>query len=305
MCRNFFENLFANVQYYLLFNTGYSTQAIHVTLAQKNPEAATLTIGNTRAFTHYSGNDVKMIRPNSPNKHTDNADKNALDDNNVMTRIRDGDIEQLAVLFERYHVRLYNFFVKHTGQRGKGSAGEDLTQDVFLRILKYRHTFNNDAPFTVWMYKIARNVAADFFAQQKPVSSLSAELADTLGGDDAAREFDRREDEHVLHHALARLEPERREVLILSRFEGLKYEEIAAIQGVQVGTVKSRVHHALNDLRTQFQRLSRESVHNTEHDKLSHDKLSHDKRSDDNIPDNTTSLFTSQNALHSIHFTDR
>lgn len=181
-------------------------------------------------------------------------------DNDIMILVRDGDVKKLAVLFDRYHVRLYNFFIKLTGVRGKHyGVCEDLVQDVFYRMLKYRHTFRGEAPFTVWMYQLARNVATDFFRKKQnaltdrfePDEELSSGLLPSDG-------IEQEQSYRYLHAALQKLAPEKREVLILSRFQELKYEEIAQIQGVQVGVVKTRVHRALNELRRHYYSLSQE-----------------------------------------------
>src|SRR3972149_6494265 len=81
-----------------------------------------------------------------------------------MILVRDGDVAKLGLLFERHHGKLFNFLVRITDRR---DVGEDLVQDVFFRILKYRHTFRGDAPFTAWMYQLGRNAAADHFRKWK------------------------------------------------------------------------------------------------------------------------------------------
>ena len=63
-------------------------------------------------------------------------------DNELMLKVRDGDLGKLSFLFERYHRALFNFFLRSTGSR---DLSEDLVQEVFLRILKYRHTFRPDS----------------------------------------------------------------------------------------------------------------------------------------------------------------
>ena len=83
-----------------------------------------------------------------------------LSDHDLMLAVRDGELDALGELFERHHGPLYGFLVKLTGQR---SAAEDITQTVFQRMLKYRHTYRQDGSFTAWMYHLARRCAADYF----------------------------------------------------------------------------------------------------------------------------------------------
>ena len=87
-------------------------------------------------------------------------------DNALMEQVRDGQVARLAILFERHHVVLYNFFLRLTGRRG---PSEDLVQEVFVRILKYQGgTPGARAGFTVWLFQIARNAHVDHLRRQKP-----------------------------------------------------------------------------------------------------------------------------------------
>jgi len=171
-------------------------------------------------------------------------------DNELMAEVRDGDVDKLAILFERNHKRLFNFFVRTTGSR---PASEDLVQEVFMRILKYRHTFRAGSEFAPWMYQMARNASADRFERKarEPIAPWAdGELAERpAAGPSAADELVRAETAERVRAALLRLPPEKREVLVLSRYELLRYEEIAGMLGCSVGAVKLRVHRALKDLR--------------------------------------------------------
>ena len=175
-----------------------------------------------------------------------------------MLQVKDGDVGKLAVLFERHHVKLFNFLVRLTDQR---DASEDLVQEVFFRVLKYRQTFRGEAPFTAWMYQMARNVAADHFRKWKQETPLDTQ-ADTHQSPDPspAEVIEMVERQSLLRLALSRLPEEKREVLVLSRYQGLKYEEIGLVLNCPVGTVKARVHHALKELRDIYLNLSEEAV---------------------------------------------
>jgi RNA polymerase sigma-70 factor (ECF subfamily) len=172
-----------------------------------------------------------------------------------MLQVRDGDVAKLGVLFERHHVKLYNFLVRVTNRR---DSSEDLVQDVFFRILKYGHSFRGDAPFTVWMYQLARNAATDHFRKWKnemPLDGTEHVPDQDPPADDSLMHDEKSE---LLRKALAMLPAEKREVLVLSRYQELKYEEIGAILNCPVGTVKARVHRALKDLKREYQNLTRD-----------------------------------------------
>src|SRR5215510_2868326 len=81
-------------------------------------------------------------------------------DENLMLAVRAGDVSQLGLLFDRHHRALFDFFARMTGSR---AIAEDLVQDVFFRILKYRATFRADSRFKAWMFHIARNARVDYY----------------------------------------------------------------------------------------------------------------------------------------------
>jgi RNA polymerase sigma factor (sigma-70 family) len=182
-------------------------------------------------------------------------------DNQLMQKVRDGDAAKLGVLFERYHKLLFNFFLRLTGNR---EVSEDLVQEVFLRMLKYRHTYRADSQFKAWMYQIARNAHIDSIRKVKQ-EVLFDEGEDKPGGEPISQKpipdeaLEQKQEVTLLRQALAKLPREKREVLVLSRFQNLKYEEIAEILACDVGTVKVRVFRAVRELAELFLKMSRES----------------------------------------------
>jgi RNA polymerase sigma-70 factor (ECF subfamily) len=171
-----------------------------------------------------------------------------------MLAVRDGDVEQLGVLFERHHRTLYNFFLRLTRDR---SAAEDLVQEVFIRVLKYRQTFRGDSQFMTWGYQIARRAHIDWLRKKKPEAQWDDEKPEPASAEPAVSERIREgQEQALLQRAFARLPEDRREVLVLSRYEGLQYDEIAKVLGCNVGAVKTRVHRATRDLAEIFFRLS-------------------------------------------------
>jgi len=177
-----------------------------------------------------------------------------------MQKVREGDAAQLSVLFERHHKLLSNFFLRLTGNR---ELSEDLVQEVFLRMLKYKHTYRADSQFKAWMYQIARNAHIDSFrkvTQELPLDEgednpRGEPISPTPIPDEALQQ---KQEVTLLRQALAKLPHEKREVLVLSRFQNLKYEEIAEILACDVGTVKVRVFRAVKELAGIFFKVSRE-----------------------------------------------
>src|SRR5881394_1762313 len=98
-------------------------------------------------------------------------------DENLMLAVRNGDVSKLGVLFDRHHRALFDFFVRMTGRR---NVADDLVQDVFFRILKYRRTFRDESWFRAWMFHIARNARVDYYRSHRGDTALEDDHVDNL-----------------------------------------------------------------------------------------------------------------------------
>ena len=176
----------------------------------------------------------------------------SLPDEELMSQVRSGVGEMLGVLFDRYQMPLFNFFYKLTANR---TTSEDLVQEVFYRILKYRQSYRPGTPFRAWMYQIARNARVDHFRKRRPEVSWEPEIEPAVIPGDSAQQ---NQETQMLYRALLQMPEEKKEVLILSRFQEMKYEEIASVLKCEVGTVKVRVYRAMRELSDRFFALSGE-----------------------------------------------
>lgn len=182
----------------------------------------------------------------------------AATDGELMRRVRDGDLARLGELFERHARRLHHFFLRSIGDR---AAAEDLVQEVFVRMLKYRGTFRDGAEFTPWMWALARNAAADQWRGRPRELPVDPELPEPASGEPAPIEaLERRDELERLGAALGRLGHEQRELLLLARFSELRYDHIAELLGISTGAVKVRVHRALKQLRAAYLGAAGEGV---------------------------------------------
>ena len=175
-----------------------------------------------------------------------------------MQSVRDGDVNKLALLFERHHRSLFSYYFRLTRER---DLSEDLVQEVFLRILKYRHTFRAEGKLTTWMYSIARNAHIDYvrkWSREQPLDQVqNEEHLDALAhpdGTDTADHLD------LLQQALAVLSSDKRELIILSRYQDMKYSDIGNLLGCTEDTVKVRIHRAMKALKEEFFKLSGKDV---------------------------------------------
>ena len=174
-------------------------------------------------------------------------------DEELMVAVREGRLDQLETLFGRYRDSLYDFFSRLTGNR---VASEDLVQEVFVRILKYRGSYRETNRFVTWMYQIGRNARADYLRRHRivpeEVRTLAGAKHDTTT---PSRQLEESEERALLQCALMRMSESNRELLILARYQEMKKNDIAELLGIEPGVVKSRVHRAMKELREVFLNL--------------------------------------------------
>lgn len=180
---------------------------------------------------------------------------NSLTDNVIMLKVKAGDLDKMGLLFDRYHRRLYGFLFHMTYQR---EASEDMVQQVFYKMLKYRHTFTGSGEFVHWMYSVARNTLKDGFkAKKNQVRHENIEdIAEQHSGEITPEEqLEKKQAKAVLYKAMEKLSDDHREILTLSRFQELKYSEIAEILDIKEGAVKARVHRAIAELKNIYEKI--------------------------------------------------
>ena len=168
-------------------------------------------------------------------------------DEEIMIKVKNDQLALMKALFDRYHIKLYNFFLRLTFNE---DVSKDLVQNVFYRIIKYRKSYNPDYKFRSWIYQLARNNFADHVKKNKVLFSDFHDMASIRTETGSALDaLELTEKKQALYEAMAQLPEDKREILVMSRFEGLKYEEIGQILNCSVGAVKVKVHRAINQLK--------------------------------------------------------
>ena len=175
-----------------------------------------------------------------------------------MLKVKSGDLDKMGLIYQRYSKQLYGFFFRMSG---KAAVSEDLVQNVFFRMLKYRHTYRGEGNFKTWIYHLSRNVFADQYRKNKRFN-LSEDMAkyETYVDKEQSQEDLLIEHQNMilLKKAINQLSDEKRELLILSKYQGLKYDEIAAIFNCNVGTLKVRLHRIIKELQISFNKMEKE-----------------------------------------------
>lgn len=173
----------------------------------------------------------------------------------IMEAVKNGDLQQASLLFERYNKRIFNFLARMTMNR---EVAEDLTQNVFLRMIKYRNSYKEGNKFHSWIYQVARNVFSDHYQMNK---NRKADFVDVEKMSDRIQDLDESlvldEQEKTLHRSLALLTEEQRELLVLTRFQHMKYEEVAMLMDTTVANIKVKIHRAMAKLREHYFQLEK------------------------------------------------
>jgi len=174
-----------------------------------------------------------------------------LTDEELMVQIANGKLELLTLLFDRYHIRLFNYFNKMVQNK---MVSEDLTQDVFLKIIKYRTSYKN-GNFAAWIFTIARNIFSNHY--QKTKKERANEIDDDkLNANETLVTEGNQEELAQLQLALQKLPISDRELIVMHRFQQIKYKQIAQITNSTENAVKVKVHRAVKKLKDIYFQIS-------------------------------------------------
>ena len=168
-----------------------------------------------------------------------------------MLKVKSGEIARLGLLFERHHKSLFGFLVRISGDP---DLSEDMVQNVFEKILKNRKQFKGFGKFSTWMFSIARNEWIDHIkksnnrSHQKPSEEMLIDTRFTS----AQMEEEKQDKLMVLEKAFTRLADEDKQLLALTKYEGLSYRDAGSVLNISEGNARIRAYRAMHNLRTHF-----------------------------------------------------
>lgn len=169
----------------------------------------------------------------------------AVEDADLIARVRKGDIEAFNHLVSRWEKRVYNYLLRLTASP---EDSLDLSQDVFLKAYQNIRKLDDTARFGPWLFRIAHNEACSLFRKRKPeVDTDDASYAEREPAPGAPPELTL-----SVNAALNRLNPEQREAVVLKIYQGFKFDEMAEILGCPVSTIKSRLYTALDLMKAEL-----------------------------------------------------
>ncbi|MHB1223667.1 MAG: RNA polymerase sigma factor [Gemmatimonadaceae bacterium] len=187
-----------------------------------------------------------------------------LPDAEIVALARQGRDRAFRELVRRYERPVFSLIYRMVRDR---EAAEDLAQDSFVKVLNHLDRYRPEFKFSSWIFKIANNVAIDHLRRRQldtvsmdgsPHAANAAEAAASsfdiaAQQESALEEMEAREIGSAIERAIARLRPEYRSCIMLRHVEGRSYEEIAATLDLPLGTVKTYIHRARNELRVALQ----------------------------------------------------
>lgn len=178
----------------------------------------------------------------------------------LMLQVRDGDAAAFTELVLRYQNRLLTVLEHLVGNR---EQAEDLAQEVFVRVFKARLRYEPEAKFSTWLFTIANNIASNALRSRSRRREVGVpegngadstplsldQLAKAASGAMPTRALDKAEQAEMVRSAVAVLSERQRMALLLSKFEGMSYQDIAQTMDLSVQAVKSLLSRARVNLK--------------------------------------------------------
>jgi RNA polymerase sigma-70 factor (ECF subfamily) len=170
-----------------------------------------------------------------------------LSDEQLMKQLAGGNNRAAAVLYDRYYKNVYGYFVRMTRDT---EASRDLTQNVFMKVIRYAQSWKEDRTFAHWLFRIARNIMVDYFRGARKFYDLNDEPEIAMrDNDESVRAMEASESFDFLLEAMGKLPPGYRELIELNRFQGFSYKEIAETIESNENAVKVKTFRAIQKLK--------------------------------------------------------
>jgi RNA polymerase sigma-70 factor (ECF subfamily) len=207
---------------------------------------------------------VKMMMEMDQEQLRDLRPLTELSDEELVTAHLDGRPGAFQHLYDRYRDRLVHFIIRKTGDADRA---QDLVQEAFIRVTRHLHRFDTTKKFSTWVYTIASNLSKNELRNRsRSPLVLFQKLENSWDDDHRPLQFEdsrmrpddlyrKRYLRRIVEETVEELPEHHRLVFRLRELEGKSYEEIAEITGVNLGTVKSRLHRARNSFAQRIQPL--------------------------------------------------
>jgi RNA polymerase sigma-70 factor (ECF subfamily) len=175
------------------------------------------------------------------------------DDSELISRVREGDLAAFEALYDRYKGQVYRTALAITRDRG---AAEDILQECFVRFYAHIDKVDVARPLSPWIHRIAVNLSYNWVTKRRRWFPALGEVMEQFVGDHHSSPehvLEREELQRIVQEAIHSLSFAQRVVVVLFYLNGFSLEEIAYILDCPVGTVKSRLHYARQNLRRKLE----------------------------------------------------
>ncbi|MCG6188768.1 RNA polymerase sigma factor [Maribellus maritimus] len=179
--------------------------------------------------------------------------KKQFSDEMLMKKLAAGEKRSAGILYDRNYKNVYGYFYRMTRN---AEASRDLTQNVFVKILKYSHSWKDDKVFAYWLFRIARNILIDYYNEKRKFYGEDNDLeVAEFDQEESMREQDTKEKFEFLIEAMSQLPPAYREMIELNRFQGFSYKEIADTISSTENAVKVKTFRAIQKLKEIYTKI--------------------------------------------------
>ena len=183
-------------------------------------------------------------------------------DEQLMLEYASGELAAFEELFSRYGKKLYNLFLRSLN---KAEMAQDLLQETFIRVIEARHRYQPKRAFSNWIFTIAMNLLRDKYREKarRPIhqatNGFNAEIVSVEAKEDEPQQaLERFQLKQAVMKALDTLPVDQRDVIILSKYEGLSFLEIGKILNISPAAAKQKAYRGMQNLRKKLAHLKKE-----------------------------------------------
>lgn len=177
---------------------------------------------------------------------------NVLTDELLMSQIQSGFLDACGTLYQRYKKVLFAYFFNNCHNQ---EVSEDLVQTTFEKVIKYRNNYTGKGSFKSWMFAIARNAYIDEYKKRKNHDLLKTDMTQSNALNMTHNPFSLDEDRELLWKCLQMLSADKRELLVLTKIEGMKYKEVGEMLHLSESNLKTRIYRIMKELKEHINHL--------------------------------------------------
>ena len=174
-------------------------------------------------------------------------------DAELLRRVQADDLDAFEEFFARYRASIYRTAYGLTGDR---QAAEEILQDTFARAYQRRHSLHSDVSPLPWLHRVSLNLCYSRLSRRRLATNPIDDVTESSRADDGPLPADRAEQaelRRIVRDGIAALPEKHRSVVVLYYLQRLSLQETSEVLGIQLGTVKSRLHYALRGLRAHLE----------------------------------------------------